>query len=103
MLESLDVVCFALVKRPLQVEDSNERRRHFAVLRRHERVSSLQARKDLSPISVRSQAGAPIVFGVDCGTLAKREVDSGEFALCDFEVGPRGRDASLITVPNMEV
>src|SRR5271163_52144 len=75
--ESLDVVCFILVKHPLQVEDANERRCHFTVLPGHERVSSLQTRKDLGPISVGSQAGATIVFGVHCRTLAKRKVDTG--------------------------
>ena len=103
MFESLDVVCFILVKHPLQVEDANERRRHFTVLPGHERVSSLQARKDLGPISVGSQAGASIVFGVHCGTLAKCEVDSGEVVLCDLEVGASCRDATLVAVPNTEM
>src|ERR1700678_1943037 len=103
MFESLDVVCFILVKHPLQVEDANERCRHFTVLRRRERVCSLQARKDLGPISVGSQAGASIVFGVHCGTLAKCEIDSGQLVLCDFEVGASSRDATLVAVPDMEV
>jgi hypothetical protein len=68
----IDVVCFILVKHPLQVEDANERRRHFTVLPGHERVSSLRARKDLGPISVGSQAGASIHAKQPRGTAENR-------------------------------
>src|SRR5882724_1817099 len=46
---------------------------------------------------------AAIVFGVDRGALAKREVDTADLVPCSFEVGTRCRDATLIAVPETKM
>ena len=81
----------------------NERSGHCAVLCGHEPISALQPTEDLDPITVRSQTCATIVFGVHCGALAKREVDTVYFVLCRFETGADYGDPTLIAVPETKM